>query len=84
MIKAALGKSIDGEIDLRFGGSVIKHTDVNGLSDIDALVILNGSELEHKSPEEVKAYFLQQLQDLSTILLKAKWVLHRAAQCRSH
>lgn len=60
-IKKALEKDIEGTIDLLFGGSVAKHTYVDGLSDIDALVIINKSELTKKSPEEVKDYLLDTL-----------------------
>ena len=48
---------------LLFGGSVAKHTYVDGLSDIDALVILNQSELKDMTPAQVKAYFAQRLRD---------------------
>ncbi len=42
------------EIDqILFGGSVAKHTEVNGLSDVDALVILDRSDLQGKSPKEM-------------------------------
>src|SRR5437870_2487595 len=42
------------EIDrLLFGGSVAKHTFVDGLSDVDALVILSKQELQNKTPGEV-------------------------------
>src|SRR5437867_13340816 len=37
------------------GGSVAKHTDVDGISDVDALVALNRRELQGKDPENVKA-----------------------------
>ena len=60
-IKKSIEKEIDGTIDLLFGGSVSKHTYVDGLSDIDSLVILNNSDLSDKSPEEVKDYFHDQL-----------------------
>ncbi len=60
-IKAALEKEIDGSIDLMFGGSVKKHTYVDGLSDIDTLVILNKSDLAQKTPDEVRAYFAERL-----------------------
>lgn len=62
-IKKALGKEIEGEVDLRFGGSVAKHTYVDGLSDIDALVVLNKSELAQEKPEAVKSYFAERLQE---------------------
>lgn len=60
-IKKALEKEIEGTIDLNYGGSVAKHTHVDGLSDIDSLVLLNESELENKSPQEAKTYFYDRL-----------------------
>jgi hypothetical protein len=57
----ALEKNIEEAIDLRYGGSVAKHTYVNGLSDIDALAVINKTELAGKSPEEVKEYFFKQI-----------------------
>jgi hypothetical protein len=62
-IRQAIADEIEGTIDLRFGGSVAKHTYVDGLSDIDTLVLLNKSELKGKSPREVKEYFLAQLRN---------------------
>jgi hypothetical protein len=52
-IKAALQDEIDGTFDQFFGGSVAKYTHVEGLSDIDSLVLINDSELEGKSPDVV-------------------------------
>src|SRR5216683_6124994 len=50
------------EIDrFLFGGSVAKHTFVDGLSDIDALVILDRRDLEGKTPSEVLHTFLDSL-----------------------
>lgn len=60
-IKKALSNDIDGTVDFRFGGSVAKHTFVDGLSDIDSLVVLNQTELEDKSPKDVLGYFLNRL-----------------------
>lgn len=57
VIRDALQKDIEGTVDVCFGGSVGKHTYVDGMSDIDTLVLLNNSELEGKSPPEVKKYF---------------------------
>ena len=62
-IKKAIEKEIDGSVDILFGGSVSKHTYVDGLSDVDALVILNKSELKQASPEKVKNYFLDRLSE---------------------
>ena len=46
-----------------FGGSVAKHTYVDGLSDIDALVILNQEKLISKSPLRVINSFYKSLRD---------------------
>lgn len=56
-ITSALNKDIEGAINTMFGGSVSKHTYVDGLSDIDTLVLLNGTELEGMTPAQVKQYF---------------------------
>ncbi len=61
IIRVAIEDEIDGSVNLRFGGSVAKHTYVDGLSDIDALVYLNNSELSNKTPEEVKSYFFEKI-----------------------
>jgi hypothetical protein len=62
-IRRALGKDIEGSVDLLFGGSVSKKTYVDGVSDVDALVVLNNSELAGKSPKEVCDYFLARLRE---------------------
>ena len=62
-IKKAIEKDIDGTVDLLFGGSVAKHTYVDGLSDIDSLVILNDTELANKTPTAVKQYFAERLKE---------------------
>jgi integrase len=62
-IEAALSEDIDDTVSLLFGGSVAKHTYVDGLSDIDALVLLGKSELRNMSPEEVKDYFFHKLKE---------------------
>lgn len=60
-IKDAIHTEIEGTIDLRYGGSVAKHTYVDGLSDIDSLAIINNSELSSSSPNVVKQYLYQQI-----------------------
>lgn len=50
-ICTALQGSIEGTFDPIFGGSVAKHTYVDGLSDIDSLILLNSSDLENHSPQ---------------------------------
>src|SRR5215471_11166054 len=62
-IMDAIHSDIDGTIDLRYGGSVSKHTYVNGLSDIDSLAILNKSELVNSDPQAVKEYFLKKISE---------------------
>jgi hypothetical protein len=54
-LKDALGSEIDGTLDQLFGGSVAKHTYVDGLSDIDSLVFVNDTSLEGKKPQTVLA-----------------------------
>ena len=61
-IKAALQNSIEGSFDLLFGGSVAKHTYVDGLSDIDSLVLINDSAFEGKKPQQVLARMKRVLQ----------------------
>lgn len=48
-----LGPLADGELDMVFGGSVAKHTYIEGLSDIDCLLIVNGTELDKTDPRNV-------------------------------
>jgi len=62
-ITDAIEANIEGSLSLLFGGSVAKHTYVDGLSDVDALVILNQSELSESPPAEVQAYFAQCLRE---------------------
>ena len=54
---------IDGSVEMLFGGSISKNTYLDGISDVDALVILNKSELADRSPQEVKEYFASRLQE---------------------
>lgn len=62
-IKSALENELEGTIDLLFGGSVAKHTAINGISDIDSLVILDSCELAAGTPDAAKEYFAQRLQE---------------------
>lgn len=62
-IREVLQEDIEGAVDLRFGGSIQKHTYVDGLSDIDCLVLLKDPELENLSPREVLDYFKTKLED---------------------
>lgn len=63
-LKAALTGSLEGSFDQIFGGSVAKHTYVDGISDIDSLVLLNDSSLDGASPG-------QALNKMATLLREA-------------
>ncbi len=59
-LKGSLCEELDGTFDQFFGGSVAKHTYVDGLSDIDSLFIINDTELENKSPQRI----LEKVEDI--------------------
>ena len=52
--KKDLEADVEGTVDLLFGGSISKHTYIDGLSDIDALVLIDRSELRGKKPKELQ------------------------------
>ena len=52
-IKELINDEIDDAIDSLYGGSVAKHTYVDGLSDIDSLLIVNGTKYEKYQPKEI-------------------------------
>ena len=60
-VKAELRNEVEGTVDLLFGGSVAKHTYVDGLSDVDALVLLSGTDVEGKTPDEIRSAFAERL-----------------------
>ncbi len=62
LVKNCLEDGIDGTLELRFGGSVHKHTYVDGLSDVDVLVIINNSELANGSPKEILNYIKDKIE----------------------
>lgn len=57
----ALSKDIENEVKLVYGGSIKKHTYVDGLSDVDMLAIINNTELSNSPPNDVLKYFAQRL-----------------------
>lgn len=63
-IKKALGNEIGGSIDLIYGGSVSRHTYLEGLSDTDTLVIIDPDDIGRTSPERLKERFAQRLREL--------------------
>jgi len=62
-IEDSLSGVLEQSLDQLFGGSVAKHTYVDGLSDVDTLLLINETGLENKKPNEV-------LQHLASILQK--------------
>ncbi len=60
-ITEALAESVEDVTQLLFGGSVAKHTYVDGLSDVDALVLL--SEGQDRPPSDVRDEFAQTLRE---------------------
>lgn len=63
-IRTALGDRIAQVDRLLFGGSVAKHTFVDGLSDIDALVLLSEMSLSGSTPDRVIRSFAQSLREV--------------------
>ena len=55
-LRDALERNDDDVIPTRFGGSVAKHTYVDGLSDIDVLFVVNDSSLSGQRPEDAIQY----------------------------
>ena len=55
-IKSELEQDIEGTVNTLFGGSVAKRTYLEGISDVDALVLVDRSDLRGMGPAEVKAY----------------------------
>jgi hypothetical protein len=61
--KDALAEQLEGTIDTLYGGSVAKHTYVDGLSDVDSLIILNDPSLEGRPPSDVISFVASILRD---------------------
>jgi hypothetical protein len=53
-VKKDLETDCGGTVDLLFGGSISKHTYVDGLSDVDALVLMERTELKTKEPKDLQ------------------------------
>ena len=62
-IKDDLGDKIEGTLNLLFGGSIAKHTYIDGLSDVDALVLVDKSDLADKSPVELRIFLAKELRE---------------------
>jgi hypothetical protein len=53
-VKEDLGEVGEGTVELLYGGSIAKHTYIDGFSDVDALVLMNRTELSGKPPKELQ------------------------------
>lgn len=53
-IKAKIEKELETSVNLVFSGSVARHTYINGFSDVDALLVIDNSNLIGSSPEKVR------------------------------
>ena len=62
-LKQALNKDEETPMELRYGGSIKKHTYVDGLSDVDSLAVVNGSDLETKPPKGVIHDFAERIHE---------------------
>ena len=62
-VKADIENEIEGTVDTLFGGSISKHTYVDGISDVDALVLLDNSELANESAKETRSFLAEILRD---------------------
>lgn len=58
-VRRELGDEVEGAVELLFGGSVAKHTYVNGLSDVDALVLLDREEVVAEPPSVLRSVFTE-------------------------
>ena len=62
-ISGVLKAMLKEKVDQIFGGSVAKHTYVDGLSDVDCLLILNDTELHQGGPSSALETVTDALQD---------------------
>jgi len=62
-ISEALGDRVEEFDHLQFGGSVAKHTYVDGLSDVDSLVVLRDAKLGDLSPAQLRDRFARVLRE---------------------
>lgn len=53
-VKKDLEADCGGTIDLRYGGSISKHTYIDGLSDVDVLVLMERTDLKKTAPEALR------------------------------
>jgi hypothetical protein len=53
-VKIELSEEFEEPVSLLFGGSVAKHTYVDGLSDIDALLLMNPKDVSDETPDAMR------------------------------
>lgn len=63
-VKRELADEIGGTVDLVYGGSVARHTYLEGLSDTDALVLIEPDDVGRRTPEGLKDRFAERLREL--------------------
>ncbi len=66
-ITEKLGGFLEGKWDFRFGGSVAKHTYVDGLSDVDSLLIVGGEFDTTQPPKSVLDAIVRRLSGMNSI-----------------
>lgn len=74
-VKEILADYLESSITLSFGGSVSKHTYVDGVSDVDCLCLLNPSKFSSESPQQL----LQELESLLRQVLGQRANVERGA-----
>lgn len=52
-LKSFIGDDLESSITSLFGGSVAKHTYVDGLSDVDTLFVMKSSDLDSETPQQL-------------------------------
>jgi hypothetical protein len=62
----ALGDVVDGRVALLFGGSVAKHTYVDGLSDVDTLAVVDPQFISGDLPVDVARSFADSIREKAT------------------
>ncbi len=62
-VRQALENLLEDSVDLHFGGSLIKHTYVDGLSDVDLLVVLSRETAVGSSPRDLIEDFASAVRD---------------------
>lgn len=65
-IKKIIEEDTIGTIEMRFGGSVKRHTYVDGLSDVDVLLIINRTDLSNSSPHEILEFIKTELDNANS------------------